>query len=143
MKPEFEYVTFISAPATEVWAAITDPEVVKEYYMVPLTKLELDPGGVIEYGLPDEVMIRGEVLALVEGESLVHSFAFTDKPEEPASRVEYRVVAMGEMSQLVLVHDGFEPGSATYQDISGGWPVILSQLKTLLESGEKLPWPSP
>ena len=40
--------------------------------------------------------------------------------------------------KLTVVHDGFEPGSAMLESVSGGWPIILSTLKTLLETGETL-----
>ena len=43
------------------------------------------------------------------------------------------------MVKLTLVHDGFEPGSVIASMVSQGWPGILSNLKTLLETGETLP----
>jgi hypothetical protein len=45
------------------------------------------------------------------------------------------------MSSLILTHDDFIKETQTYKDISSGWPIILSSLKTLLETGEELPWP--
>ena len=41
--------------------------------------------------------------------------------------------------KLTVVHDGFEPGSAVLQGVSGGWPAVLASLKTLLETGSPLP----
>ncbi len=49
---------------------------------------------------------------------------------------------MGETVKLTVVHDDFEPGSAVLELISGGWPAILANLKTLLETGATLP-PAP
>jgi hypothetical protein len=42
------------------------------------------------------------------------------------------------MVKLTVVHDGFEPGSAVLEGVSGGWPRVLSDLKSLLETGEIL-----
>jgi len=53
------------------------------------------------------------------------------------------VTAFGDsISILSLTHNGFEADSQTFIDISGGWPVIASSLKTLLETGETLRWPA-
>jgi hypothetical protein len=46
------------------------------------------------------------------------------------------------MVKLTVVHDGFDPGSAILEGISEGWPVILANLKTLLETGDTLPVPA-
>ena len=46
---------------------------------------------------------------------------------------------LGELVKLTVVHDGFEPGSAILPGISEGWPRILSDLKTLLETSDTLP----
>jgi hypothetical protein len=41
--------------------------------------------------------------------------------------------------KLTVIHDGFEPGSTIVQMVSGGWPDVISSLKTLLEIGDPLP----
>jgi hypothetical protein len=41
--------------------------------------------------------------------------------------------------KLTIVHDGFEPGSRVAESVSGGWPKVIANLKTLLETGEPLP----
>jgi hypothetical protein len=46
------------------------------------------------------------------------------------------------MCVLYLTHSGFQSKNQTFTDITGGWPVILSSLKTLLETGKPLPWPN-
>jgi len=45
----------------------------------------------------------------------------------------------GQLVKLTVTHDGFDPGSAVLELVSGGWPQLLSNLKTLLETGETLP----
>jgi hypothetical protein len=57
---------------------------------------------------------------------------------EPRSKVTFDIEPLGEKVKLTVVHDGFELGSAVLERIGGGWPAVLSNLKTLLEMGEPL-----
>lgn len=64
---------------------------------------------------------------------------------ERRSKVTFDIEALGEMVKLTVVHDGFDPGSAIlpgitegWPRITEGWPRILSDLKTLLETGDTL-----
>jgi uncharacterized protein YndB with AHSA1/START domain len=144
--PKFERTVFLGVPAAAAWKALVDPEIVREYYMVPLQTLELKPGGAITYGVGEQAFISGEVVEVVPEERLVHTFAFEGETHpgvepDPPSRVSYELAAMGDMCKLHLVHDGFEEDSQTCANVTGGWDVILSSLKTLLETGEPLPWP--
>lgn len=143
MHKKFEYVTFISAPASDVWEALTKPEIVQNYYLAPLHEITLKKGGRIAYGLPDDIMIEGEIVMIEDGALLAHTFSFCDAPDEAPSRVEYIIANIGEVTQLTLTHDGLIKDSASFEDVKGGWPIILSQLKTFLETGNKLPWPEP
>ncbi len=58
---------------------------------------------------------------------------------EPRSKVTFELEPVGEVVKLTVVHDGFDPGSATLESVSQGWPWILSALKSLLETDEPLP----
>jgi hypothetical protein len=49
-----------------------------------------------------------------------------------------KMVPDGKLMKLTLTHDEFAPGSTVFEDINEGWPVILSSLKSLLETGEPL-----
>ncbi len=57
---------------------------------------------------------------------------------EPRSKVAFEIDDLGEFVKLTVVHDGFEPGSVVLETIRQGWPHILSNLKTLLETGATL-----
>jgi uncharacterized protein YndB with AHSA1/START domain len=57
---------------------------------------------------------------------------------ERRSKVTFDLEDLGQMVKLTVVHDDFEPGSAVLEGIRGGWPRILSDLKTLLETDEPL-----
>jgi hypothetical protein len=53
--------------------------------------------------------------------------------------VSFDIEPLGDMVKLTVVHDGFAPGSAVMPGISEGWPRLMSDLKTLLETGDTLP----
>ena len=53
---------------------------------------------------------------------------------EARSKVTFEIEPLDELCKLTVVHDGFEPGSTVVELISGGWPLVLSRLKTLLET---------
>jgi hypothetical protein len=58
---------------------------------------------------------------------------------EPRSKVTFDLEPLGDIVKLTVVHDGFEPGSLMVAMVSQGWPPILANLKTLLETGDTLP----
>ena len=62
--------------------------------------------------------------------------------KEPLSKVTFDIEPMGGTVKLTVVHDDFVPDSEMLKGVSGGWPTILSNLKTLLETDETLPLPS-
>lgn len=135
-------VSYIRAPRQLVFDHITQGEHTKRYYFdMPIS----DPGAVGEalwYG-PDEgsAPIRGEVLALDRPSRFSHTFAFTHR-DEPATVVDYELEALGDrLTKLTLHHHGFESRTATFVDVSEGWPAILASLKTLVETGAPLEWP--
>jgi hypothetical protein len=57
---------------------------------------------------------------------------------ERRSKVSFEIEPHGHVVKLTVIHDGFEPGSEVLESVGGGWPVVLSSLKTLLETGEPL-----
>ena len=58
---------------------------------------------------------------------------------EPRSKVTFAIEPHGEVVKLTVIHDDLEPGSLTLESISSGWPAVLANLKTLLETGDVLP----
>jgi uncharacterized protein YndB with AHSA1/START domain len=58
---------------------------------------------------------------------------------EPTSHVTFTLEPQGELVKLTVIHDGFEPGSVVAQMVSNGWPLVISSLKTLLETGDAQP----
>ena len=138
MKPEFHYTILIAKPAKDVWAALTEKKTIDQYYMAPVHTLELKVGGKISYG-GDSEFILGHISELSAPKTLVHTFKFAGS-EDAETRVAYEITPIGEsMCSLMIAHTGFEAEDQTFADITGGWPVIASSLKTLLETGRTLP----
>ncbi|QIF02965.1 SRPBCC domain-containing protein [Roseimicrobium sp. ORNL1] len=139
-KPCFEQSLFIGAPAAEVWAALTTKAFVDQYYLAPLLVLELQDRGRIAYGL-ETPMIEGIVAKVDPPRVLEHTFEFAGTPNS-GSVVTYEIEPVGDsMCLLRLTHMIFKGTDQMIADIREGWPVILSSLKTLLETGKPLPWP--
>lgn len=141
--PNFVYVTYIRATQDAVWTALIDPDFTAQYWSG--TRLEADwrVGGKVALIDPTRGETdTGEVLIWEPKTRLAYSFHVAFDPifaAEGHSRVTVELEAMGEVVKLTLTHDGFPEVSKVRDAVSGGWPSILSSLKSLLESGQALP----
>ena len=88
-----------------------------------------------------EVTDEQVVLAVDKPHRLSHTFhpLFGEFRAEPPSRVTFSLEASCEVARLTVVHDAFPPDSKVFRACSDGWPMILDNLKTLLETGSPLP----
>jgi uncharacterized protein YndB with AHSA1/START domain len=98
----------------------------------------------MEMGHPDAGLLlgEGEVLEADPPRRLVHTMTALwseDVKSEGASRVTWEIEPVGDSCRLLLTHDQMRDGA--HPEIYGGWPMILSGLKTWLETGEKLTTP--
>jgi uncharacterized protein YndB with AHSA1/START domain/DNA-binding transcriptional ArsR family regulator len=155
-KPEFVYTTYIKTTPERLWQALTDPAFTQRYWGMTYdsdwkegSTMTLHHDGVT-IADPDQVVLESE-----PGRRLAytwHTFTpewakahgFDDEflakvTSEPRSKVTFDIESLGEMVKLTVVHDGFEPGSTVLETIKGGWPSVLANLKTLLETGDTLP----
>ena len=94
------------------------------------------------YAIGDEPAIIGEVVAADRPHRLECTFdaRWDDEvaPDAP-TRIVWELEPAGDgVTRLTVVHDGFPSETATYRQVGGGMPFILSGLKTLLETGEPL-----
>lgn len=135
-----EYVQEIRVSATPeaVWAALTQPELVKAWHMAPLQKIELKKGGEIVYARDGKVLISGTITEIEPGVKLAHTFHFgaQNHPGTGADEdtlVTYTLRKDGEATALKLVHSGFSEKNQTYANVTGGWPFILKKLKATFE----------
>lgn len=138
----FEQTIHIRAPIERVWQALVTPEEVARYSLCPLREVG-EVGEPIVYGTPGEAMITGTVQERTPGQVLRHSFRFVSEAgtdEDPETVVTYTIEPgeAPEVAVLTLRHSGFAAENQTYANVTGGWPFILSNLKTLLETGRPL-----
>ncbi len=139
------YQLFIKATPDAIWDAITKPEFTQQYFYGSRADFDLRPGGAYRgLGADDEaVLVEGEVLEVAPPNKLVHTWrAMYDEglAEEEPSRVTWEIEPQdGGFSKLTVVHDRLEGAPKTAQNVSGaGWMMVLSGLKTLLETGKPL-----
>lgn len=141
--PAFVYVTFIAATPERVFDALTNAELTKDYWVWHRNaSSDWRPGSRWEhqdYDDPSRVDIVGEVVENDPPRRLVVTWR-TPSGEGEESRVTYLVEPYEGVVKLTVTHDGLVPGSEMDRGIRGGWPVVLSSLKTLLETGQALPF---
>jgi uncharacterized protein YndB with AHSA1/START domain len=135
---------YIKTTPERLWEAITDPELRQVYSFGLQTKSDWTPGSRYEAVSPSApgVFVAGENLEVDPPRRLVQSFNALwgeDVKEEGTSRVTWEIEPVGDSCRLLVTHDQLREGANN--QLYGGWPMILSGLKTLLETGEPLTTP--
>jgi len=139
------YQVFIKAEPERIWEAITTPEFTQRYFHGTRADHELRPGGAYRVlaGDGDNLLVDGEVLEVDPPRRFVHTWRALYDPElagEEPGRVTWEIEAQdGGISLVTVTHDRLEGAPKTAESVSGtGWMMVLSGLKTLLETGEPL-----
>jgi uncharacterized protein YndB with AHSA1/START domain len=138
------YEIYIKTTPEELWEAITDPEIRARYQFGTGAFTDWKPGSHIEMKSPgrDGLLGSGRVLEVEPPTRLVHTLiaeSGEDVKAEGESRVTWEIEAVGDSCHLTVTHDQMREGANP--QIYGGWPMIISGLKTWLESGELLTTP--
>lgn len=166
----FVYKTYINTTPERLWKGLTDPAFTRRYWG---TTLESDwkVGSVItwdDHGViiddPNQVVLEYEPYRrlaytwcnFTRAWAEVHGISdevLSKLANEGRSKVTFDIEDMGQQDlgqpdlgqlvKLTVVHDDFDPGSTAITMVSEGWPRVLSDLKTLLETGEILPAGTP
>jgi len=142
-KSSFVYVTFIRTSPDQLWSALTSPEFTKQYWFGMHCESDWKAGSSWKLLFPDgRVADAGEIVAADRPRRLVIRWRNEWKPElnaEGYSRCTFElepvVEAGGDVVKLSITHEMDRPGSKLIEAVSGGWPRILSNLKSLLETG--------
>jgi len=136
-EPSFTQSTLIKATPLQIWSALVDPELVAQYHLAPLRKIELKSDGQIIYGTEEEDLIIGQITDIDPTQLLTHTFRFQPNHEgtknDPETLVTYTLKEKTEGTLLTLTHTGFPHENQTFTNISSGWPHILESLKALVE----------
>jgi DNA-binding transcriptional ArsR family regulator len=157
-RPEFVYTTYIRTTPEQLWRGLTDPAFTRRYWGLAWES-DWTPGSAVTLRLDkDNVAIADPAQVVLESAPCRrlsytwHSFTpewaaaydvsddhLAKVAAEPRSKVTFDIEPLGDYVRLTVVHDGFEPGSAVLPGITQGWPLVISSLKTLLETGDVLP----
>ena len=135
---------YIKTTPERLWEAITDPEQRRRYSFGVAVSSDWTAGSRYEGRAPqlDAPIIEGENLEVDPPRRLVQSFDATwgeGVRAEETSRVTWEIEQVEDSCRLTVVHDRLRDGANS--ELFGGWPMILSGLKTLLETGEDLTTP--
>jgi uncharacterized protein YndB with AHSA1/START domain len=134
---------YIKTTPERLWEAITSEEMRAKYSFGVGTESEWTQGSEYESSVPGVIDIaKGENLEVDPPRRLVQSFTalWSEEVErEGTSRVTWEIEPVGSSCCLRVTHD--QLGAEANSELFGGWPMILSGLKTLLETGEELDTP--
>jgi uncharacterized protein YndB with AHSA1/START domain len=144
---KFVYVTYIQTTPEKLWEALIKPEFTKQYWVGVSQISDWKVGSSWKLEFSDgRVADTGEVLEIDPPRRLVVSWQNEfrlDLKEEGHSRATFDIERTGDLVKLTVTHEIDREGSKLIEAVSGGWPAILSGLKTLLETGKPLQgWPS-
>ena len=146
-KPKFVYVTYIRSTPEKVWHALTDPQMIKKFWFGMTAECDWKQGSPWRLKFEDgRTADTGEVLEAVPPKRLVLKWRNEFKPElkaEGYSRctmeielADYYPDFGGKAVKLTITHELKGEGVKLIEAVSGGWPKVLSNLKSLLETGD-------
>jgi len=135
---------YIRTTPERLWEAITDSEIRSKYQIGARITSDWTPGSRYEMGAPGApgLLGEGENLEIDPPHRLVQSMTalWSDEvKQEGASRITWEIEPVGDSCRLTVTHDQLREGANN--ELYGGWPMILSGLKTWLETGELLTTP--
>jgi uncharacterized protein YndB with AHSA1/START domain len=136
----FVYVTYIRTSPDKLWHALTSPDFIRQYWFGMHCESDWQAGSSWQLSFADgRVADRGEVIESTPGKRLAIRWRNEFRPElkaEGDSLCVMEIEAAGEATRLTVTHSIDNDESQFIQAVSGGWPRILSNLKSLLETGQ-------
>jgi uncharacterized protein YndB with AHSA1/START domain len=139
------YEIYIKTTPEQLWEAITNSDMRSKYSFGIRVTTDWTPGSRYQFSGPDGTGVwgEGENVEVDPPRRLVQTFKalWSDEVEqEGESRVTWEIEPVGDSCRLTVIHDQLREGANN--ELYGGWPMVLSGLKTLLETGEKLTTPA-
>ena len=154
-EPRFVYTTYIRTTPERLWQALTDPVFTSRWWQTTFdtdwqvgSTMTWDNNGIVIED-PEQVVLESDPYRRLAYRW--HTFTpelidrhiederFAQLAKERRSRVAFDLEQSNDTVKLTVIHDDFESGSVAATMVQHGWPVFLSSLKTLLETGEPLP----
>jgi uncharacterized protein YndB with AHSA1/START domain len=143
--PKHVHEIYIRTTPEKLWSALTDGAFTRKYFFGTAPKSTWKPGAALTWhGEKGEPMVEGKVIEFDPPRRLAFTWSAVYSEETKAdrpSRVTFTVEPKGATCKLSVLHDDFDGDTATYKSTGRGWSVVLSAMKTLLETGEPMPLP--
>ena len=150
-KPDYVYVTYIATTPERAWRALIETDLMREWWLDPVAGCarvnvsDWKPGSRWAHTRADgsgTVDIVGKVVETTPPRRLVFTWARPADAENDSkhSRVAFDIEPYGDaLIRLTVTHDELASDPDMFNGVSGGWPKVLSNLKTFLETGRGLP----
>ena len=136
----FVYVIFIKTTPEKLWTALTEPEFTRKYWYGVTQESAWQSGSTWKMMFEDgRVADTGEIVEIDPPRRMVIKWRNEFRPElkeEGYSRCVIEIEKMENVAKLTISHSMAKDNSKFIEAVSGGWPMILSNLKSLLETGE-------
>ncbi|MDQ3906124.1 MAG: SRPBCC family protein [Actinomycetota bacterium] len=135
----FVYVSYIRITPEKLWQALTTPAIIQQYRFGMRVESAWQVGSPWRMYAGGSLMDSGEILERVASQRLVLSWRNAWQPAfkaEGTSRCVYEIEPTGASAKLTLTHSMERPDSKFIGAVAEGWPLVLSNLKSLLETGE-------
>ena len=137
---QFVYVSYIRTTQEKLWQALITPEFMDQYWLGAQFRADWKVGGAWKIVLNDgRLADTGEVLEFEPTRRIVLKWRNEFRPElsaEGYGQCVFELEQAGSAVKLSITHSIEVPDSKLIQAVSGGWPQILSNLKSLIETGE-------
>jgi uncharacterized protein YndB with AHSA1/START domain len=135
----FKYVTYIRTTPEKLWQALTTTEIIKKYWFGLRIDTDWKVGSTWRFYYDDNLMDSGKILESIPQKRLVRSWLNEWKPElkaESISHCVYEIESVETSAKLTVTHSIELSNSKFIEAVSAGWPLCMSNLKSLLETGE-------
>lgn len=139
--PDYVYVIYIHASRDAVWAALTDGKSVRPWWANTRVNSTFEPGAPLAFERNGGVDVRGGILDSDAPNRLAYTFHVEGpgpQHDEGPTLVEYALEQNGDTTRLTVTHSNLKKGGKVRGAISGGWPFVLSGLKSFLENGQSI-----
>jgi uncharacterized protein YndB with AHSA1/START domain/DNA-binding transcriptional ArsR family regulator len=156
-KPSFVYTTYIRTTPERLWQALTDPAFTRRYWWGVTFETDWNVGSTMRWDMrgvtiadPEQVVLECDPPRRLSytwhsfTPELAEALELTAEAREriaaePRSKVTFELEPLDELVKLTVIHDGFEAGSLVAPMVGEGWPRVLADVKTFLETGETMP----
>ena len=142
MSSKFHYVTYIRSTPEKVWEALTTPEFTKKYWFGMVQDCDWKVGA--SWALrseKDEIMDSGSILEIDPPKRMVIAWQhqkMSEFKQDGPTRCTIALEANGDQVKVSIQHECEKDNAKVIHAVSGGWPQVMSSLKSLLETGEAM-----